>query len=176
MDKKLFFGYGANRSRSKITQIIGHDPGEGVGAILEGYALHNQKLDQIPDPAKAILTKLFGHSFQAYTIRPGEGIVGGIIWSFTQEDLKKIEEWEFVGVWREIVEVIVKSEDLYTVKVLTEKVFDKFSVSNKVDGLYYDEFSFTRVAQEAAPQMNEYYTQKQIEEIRSLIAEQKENH
>ncbi|HVF68942.1 MAG TPA: hypothetical protein VNA13_00070 [Xanthomonadales bacterium] len=171
MDKQLFFGYGANRNRSKITQIIGKDPGEGVGAILESYSLHLQKLDQIPDPAQSDLKDIFGNGFSAYTIRPGKGFVAGIVWSVTEEELKKIKEWEYVGNWRDILEVTVKSEDFYTVKVLTEKVMDIYPVSERVDGIIYSELEFTELKK--GKQKDEYYTKVQLEKIRKLISQQK---
>lgn len=166
MDKKLFFGYGANRNRSKIRQIIGKDPGDGVGAILEGYTLHLQNLDQIPEPAQSDLKNIFGN-FKAYTIRPGKGFVAGIVWSFTDEELEKIKQWEYVGNWREIVEVTVKSEDYYTVKILTEKSIDTFPVSEKVDGIVYNELDFKEL--EKGSKEDEYYTKSQLEKIRKLI-------
>ena len=168
MDKKLFFGYGANRNRSKIKQVIGRDPGEGVGAILEGFSLYLQDLDQIPERVRADLQKIFGGSFKAYTIVKGKGFVMGVIWALTDEDLEKIKEWEYVGEWREIIEVTVKSEDFYTVKVLTEKSMDSFPAINKVDGLYYNELELKEL--EVNKEEDEFYTKKQLEEIRKLLA------
>lgn len=167
MDKKLFFGYGANRNRSRIRQVIGKDPGDGVGAILEGYTLHVQNLDQIPEPAQSDLKEIFGN-YKAYTIRKGKGFVAGIVWSVTEEEFEKIKAWEYVGSWREIVEVTVKSEDFYTVKVLTEKSIDTYPVSEKVDGIIYDEFEFTKLRK--GVKEDEYYTKSQIEKIRQMIS------
>lgn len=168
MEKKLFFGYGANRNRSKIRQVIGRDPGEGVGAILEGYSLYLQDMEQIPERVRADLQKIFGNSFKSYTIVKGKGFVLGVIWAITDEELEKIKVWEYVGEWREIIEVTVKSEDFYTVKVLTEKCIDTFPATKKVDGLYYNELELKEL--EITKEEDEFYTKKQLEEIRKLLA------
>lgn len=167
-NKKLFFGYGANRSRSKIKEIIGRDPGDPVGAIIEGYNLYFQTLKQIPNPAGKILRDLFGGSFKAFTIKKGDGLVGGVVWSFTDKDLEKMKEWEFVGEWREIVKVKVKSEDLYEVDVVTEKSIDSDNVENRVDGLLYNEFRFTARARD--PDQDKYYSEQQIKKLRKLLS------
>src|SRR5438045_1486957 len=109
MVKVLFFGYGANKNRRKIAQIIGRDPQESVGALLEGYVLSTQNLNQIPDPPKELLRNLFGNDFKVYTIIKGEGVVQGSLFEITEEELNKISQWEFVPIWRQIIEVNIKS-------------------------------------------------------------------
>lgn len=170
MGRVLFFGYGANKSRSKIQQIIGKDPGLGVGAILEGYTLNLQSINQIPDIPRQILLKLYSGEFKAYTIRKGDGVVVGAIWEIEEEDLNKIKEWEFVDVWREIIEVSVKTSSEETLKVITEKAKDEFQTEFIVDGLLYDVFGFTKKASD--PTKDQYYTQKQLAKIRSWIAKE----
>lgn len=170
MDKCLFFGYGSNRNRSKIRQIIGRDPGDGVGAIVEGYSLYIQNLEQIPEPAQSDLKNTFG-DFRAFTMRAGRGIIAGIIWSITPEELEVIKQWEYVGIWREIVEITVKSEDFYAVKVLTEKSMDIYPISEKTDGIVYTEFEFKEL--QNSHQEDEYYTKLQIEKIKNLLSLQK---
>lgn len=172
-DKVLFFGYGANRSRSKITQIIGHDPGEAVGAIVEDFKLGIQVVNQVPQQLQEILTSVYGHQFKAYTLTPGEGIVAGVIWAFNKEDLEKLKEWEFIGVWREIVEVRATIFDNTTVKVLTEKSMNQFPITETVDGLLYDEFNFTNLGYKSSAD-KEYYTKQQLEQINRWIQQQVE--
>lgn len=77
MNKILFFGYGANRSREKIKKVISKDPGEGIGAVLEGYVLVDQALMQIPEPPREFLRKVYGNNFKSYSIKKGAGCYPG---------------------------------------------------------------------------------------------------
>ncbi len=169
MSQILFFGYGANRSRQKIQEIIGKDLGEGIGAILNGYTLNIQNLNQIPEKVQDFLRKLYGNDFKAYTIKKGEGVVLGVIWKIDVKDLEKFKEWEFVGLWREIVEIEVTTSTDEVVKVITEKSMDQFPSTFIVDGLIYDTFAFTK-QKVHSPDQQQYYTQKQITTIRNWLA------
>lgn len=170
-EKILFFGYGGNRSQQKIKEILDHDPGNGVGAILSGYTLNVQSLSQIPSTVQSIFQKIYGNEFKAYTIKKGKGIVSGVVWQLTAEDVEKIKQWEFVGDYREIVEAQVTTSSEDAVKVITEKSREEFPTTFIVDGLVYNVFAFAKkeVGDEKDKQ---YYTEKQIEEIRKALSEQ----
>ncbi|MBI2021838.1 hypothetical protein HYS93_03095 [Candidatus Daviesbacteria bacterium] len=170
-DKILFFGYGANKARSKIAYIIGRDPGDHVGAIAEGFVLAVQHLNNIPAKPQSLLRTLYGNEFKAYTLKKGQGLVTGIIWEMTQVDLEKIKQWEFVGEWREIIEIEVESSGGKTTKVLTEKNMDQFKVDGVADGLLYSEFDFVK-KNIINPNQTEYYTKKQINKIKNWLATQ----
>lgn len=165
----LFFGYGAYRSRAKISQITGKTPEGGAGAILEGYQLAFQSLSQIPQPVQDNLRDIWGDEFKAYTLKKGNGIVSGIIWNINEEDFKIIKEWEYVGAWREIIEVEVKTSDGLTFKTFSERVFDSAPIAGIVDGLLYDEFSFVRQSQKKQNEDIEYYTQEQLQLVREQL-------
>lgn len=168
----LFFGYGANRARSKIAYIIGRDPGEHVGAIVEGYVLAVQHLTNVPEKPQSLLRELYGNEFKSYTLRKGEGLVLGMVWELSDEELGKIKEWEFVGIWREIVEIEVKSSGGKMVKILTEKVLDNLKVNEVADGLLYSEFDFIKNDEALNPMEKQYYTNEQIKKIKNWLKSQ----
>lgn len=161
----LFFGYGAYRSKSKMTQVIGYEP-EGLGAILEDHILAIQTLSQISQPAQDLLKSAWGEDFKAYTLKKGKGLVHGIVWNIKEEDFVKIKEWEFIGTWREIVEVEVRTAEDIRLKVFTEKVFEVSPISKAVDGLLYNEFILTDQHEKQKAESIEYYTQEQLKKIR----------
>lgn len=97
MGKILFFGYGANRSRNKLRTLLNRDPGENVGAVVEGYCLGIQTLKQIPEEIKGTLKSIYGENFKAYTLKKGRGIVSGSLWEISTEEIEVIKNWEFVG-------------------------------------------------------------------------------
>lgn len=138
MAKILYFGYGANRSSQKIFEILGKEPGGGNSAVLEGFNLYTQTLSQIPEKPRSILEKVWGGEFRSYTLKKGEGSVAGVLWELDEDELKKLQEWEFVGYWKEMIQVPIKTSSGETVYAVTEKVTDDQSVEGKVDGLFYE--------------------------------------
>jgi hypothetical protein len=171
MDSVLFFGYDIHREGSLISQIIGRHP-NGIAAIIQGYTLCSQRLDQVPNPAQGILRSVFGDSFQSYTLRKGNGIVLGTIWELTDEDLSKIKEFEFEGVWREFFEVEVLSSGMKNVRCITEKVYDNQEILEVVDGLDYDLFLNKKSEQVNSEQLQKYTTD-QIEQIKNWLKTEK---
>lgn len=172
MSKILFFGYGAYKSKQKLKEVIGRDPGEGVGAIVEGFTLHVQELVQVPKQAQDDMRRFWGNEFKAYTLRTGDGVVSGIIWEIEEEELVLVKEWEYDGLWREFIEVEVVTSALEKVKVLTEKSMDQFPTTFIVDGLLYDVFAFTRNEGKTDPNKNEYYDKQQIAKIKQWLSTQ----
>lgn len=165
MDPVFFFGYGAYRNREKIRQVIGRNSQLEFGAILEGYQLCFQSITHIPQKPQEILRYLYGESFKAYTVQKGEGIVAGVVYKIEQEDLENIRKWEFVGLWREIIAVSVRTAGEKTIQVLTEKAMNDTVISETVDGLCYDEFQFTQRKEK----QKEFYTKEQLTYIRRQI-------
>jgi hypothetical protein len=167
-NKILFFGYGSNRSKQKIREALQRDPGQGIGAILHGFTLNVQSLNQIPPEVQKFFQQIYGNDFKAYTIKEGKGIIAGVIWQITNEDLEKLKKWEFVGPYREIIEVEVTTTYDEVVKAYTEKSLDSCPTTFVVDGLTYDVFAF---AKQGAPDPNtqQYYTQEKISEIRKWL-------
>jgi len=136
-DKIYFFGYGANRDVQKIGKILGKTPVSCTGAILEGYSLFYQKLEQIPDPAKGFLRSAWGEDFKAYTINPGSGITAGVIWEITKEDLEIIKKWEFDGIWRQVINIEIKTFEGKKLSAFTDKAINSNDCAGFYDGLNY---------------------------------------
>lgn len=165
MDPVFFFGYGANRNKEKIKEIIGHYPALELGGILEGYQLAYQTLEQIPNPPKEILEKIFGSNFKAYTLKKGDGIVEGTLWQVTEDEAKLIREWEYDGIWREFIQVSIKTAGNKEVRALTEKSNDTYPTIDVVDGLQYDEFLNT----DLQTAQKQYYSENQLNIIRAEL-------
>lgn len=168
MNKILFFGYGANRNINKMFQTIGSRP-EGKGAVAEGFRLAYQSFDQIPEPAKSVLKKIWGSEFRAYTLKEDDGMVVGELWEITKDDFQKIKEWEFIGVWRELIEVVVKTSSGEKMLAFTDRAPDTHPVSGYVDGLSYDEYQFTNLIEKDKEKISMYYNETQLQEIRNNL-------
>lgn len=146
MDKYLFFGYGANRDKKRIEDILKASELEGEdlevkggeGARVDGLVLAIQDLTQIPEKVQEVLEKVWGDSFRAYTLKPGIGQVAGVIWELNERQFKALKDWEFDGVWREVIEREVIASDQRKIKVYTEKAFDNSPIKEIVDGLNYE--------------------------------------
>lgn len=162
-----FFGYGANRDYYKLKEILGKEPKGGKGAILEGFDLAYQTLDQIPEVPRSFLQKVWGDIFRSYTLKKGTGCVSGVVWELEPEDVEKLKEWEFVGKWREIVSVPVKTSDGRTIQALTEKAQDLLPTKEIVDGLNYENNlnNFKKRDTEA-----DEYRLKELSELRKEIS------
>lgn len=167
MAKILFFGYGANRSRDRMLRILGKEPINGRGAILEGYALAIEPLDLVPDGPHKILEQVWGKNFRSYTLKKGEGIVSGRVWELNDEDLK-LAEWEFIGIWRELIHITVKLSNNKNVEAITEKIINTDPITEVVDGLnYIDNLNTEKKEGENDPEDDEY----KILEIKKIRAE-----
>lgn len=171
MSKVLFFGYGANRSRQKLKEFLGKDLGEGVGAVLRGFTLNVQDLNQVPKAQRDLFLQSYGSDWKAYTIKEGEGVVAGIVWELEEDDLNKLKAWEFVGEYREIISIEVITSSNEEIEVVTEKSKDEFPTTFIVDGLNYNTFAFSR-RNIVDPNKQQYYTQKQIENIKKWLNQQ----
>lgn len=134
-----FFGYGLLSDRGVVETIIGRDPGPGKTAIVEGFQLVIQTLSQIPDPAKSKLESAWRtKDFRAYTLRSGSSIVSGVIWEISEEDLRKIKAWEFVGTWREALTATAKTSEGQIISVEIVKAPDNQPFDETVNGLRYE--------------------------------------
>jgi hypothetical protein len=154
MKKVLYFGYGANRAPEMMSWITGRGDFEGKPAILEGWNLCIQRLDQIPKvavptstgprPLQEHLREKWGNDFETYVIRPGRGKVTGTLWTIELKDRELIRNWERVGFWYKEIKVKVKTENGEDIEVITECLGDNQSVDREVDGSNYDPFLLSR--------------------------------
>lgn len=138
MDRIIyFFGYGAYKNKERVNLILKRQP-KGYGAVIENYALHIQALEQVPSPVRERLNKVWGPNFRSYTMRTNPGsMVLGIVWEITEKDFETIRQWEFIGVWREFIQVQVKLFDGRVISAMTEKIPDNHPINEEVDGLDY---------------------------------------
>jgi len=137
MNKIYFFGYGANRSKTRLNDILEKETAGGYGAVLENYVLAIQTLDQLPLEEQEAVKVVWGENFRAYTLKPGKGLVAGLIWELEEKDLNIIKQWESIGKWRELIEVKVETWDGRQIEAITEKAYDKAPIKKIVDGLDY---------------------------------------
>lgn len=142
-----------------------------MGAILEGYSLYFQTLKQIPEPPRELLREVYGSEFKAYTSKKENSLIQGILWEIDTEDFNKLKEWEFIGIWREFVEVTITTSENLTLKAITDKTPESHPVEDRVDGLNYNEFNFVRIKKEAPKFKKDYdtYTKVQIEAIKNWL-------
>lgn len=138
MNKSNFFGYGILRNKRILAEIIHHEPDGGSSAILENYNLCVQTLDLIPNFPRDILQKVWGQNFRSYTLKKGNGIVSGIVWKLSEEDLTKISRWDFIPEWKEIIKVQVKTFSEKIIESVTTKVYDNQSFYALIDGINYE--------------------------------------
>jgi len=100
--KVLYFGYGANREPRMMAAITGDQNLKGTPAVLEGYTLCIQRLDQVPESPRQILR----HSgqpetFESYVaIRDKKGKIFGTVWELTPQQRELVRRWELVGDWQ----------------------------------------------------------------------------
>lgn len=176
--KVLYFGYGANRDPRMIAAITGRPAAELTGspAVLEGYSLAVQRLEQVPDTVVQSapvplsprgMLKDWGEDFTTYVIHPSkDGKVSGTIWELTTEERELIRDWELVDFgWYKDCEGRAKTEDGKEVPVITEMLGAGQQIDHEVDGLHYetwlnDPIRFEIVAEKAR---REYYSRLELD-------------
>lgn len=97
----LYFGYGATADAEIMAAIIGHSP-ELIGkAVLRGFELHVQTMDEIilPPATKQLLLDTWGKDFRSYGLRQAESgtSVEGVIYNIDDKDLVYLDDWEMVA-------------------------------------------------------------------------------
>lgn len=178
MDKILFFGYGANRDKKRIEDILKASGLEGkdltveggYGARVDGMLLAIQNLAQIPEEVQKPLSEVWGTNFRAYTLKPGDGQVAGVLWGFNDKQYEALKKWERDGVWRKFIEVEITTTDQHKLKAFTDKALDDSKIIETVDGLNYE--SNLNIEGMKAPNFeNDEYRIKELETIRQKLAQ-----
>jgi len=150
--KVMYFGYGATRDSGVISIILGKPESALVGrkAVLEGFDLAIQRLDQVPDvilptapsaiSVRESLRKVWGDNFRSYVLKPNSGgRVSGIIWELTPEDIERIKDWELLDFgWFEDTNGEAITPEGNRIPVVTEKIRSDQEVDQVVDGLEYE--------------------------------------
>jgi len=133
-----FFGYGLLIDRTVLQEIIGHDPGVAKSALVEGYSLTYQTIEQIPEIIRPVLMRVWGDSFRAYTLKKGKGFVRGVIWNLSEEEFEKIKKWECIGTWREQKNIKTYTAQGDTIEAETILAIEDQPVKEIVDGINYE--------------------------------------
>jgi hypothetical protein len=163
-----FFGYGANRSKTRLRDILGHDPLGGKSAILSNSTLAIQTLDQIPDEPRQVLEKVWGEKFRSYTVKDGKGEVVGVVWQLDEHDLDLLKKWEYIGEWRQLAEVKVKTADGKEVKALTDRAPEGSLTKEVVDGLNYED-NLNKEGMKPETQEDDEYRIKELRKVREEL-------
>jgi len=179
MAKILFFGYGANRDKKRIEDIlkasalIGDDlkVDGGFGARVDGMLLAIQNLQQVPEEAKKPLMEVWGSNFRAYTLKPGVGQVSGVLWGLNEQQFEALKTWEHDGVWRKFIEIEIITTDQHRLKAFTDKALDDTNVMQFVDGLNYESNLNIAGMKEAVGPENDEYRIKELQNLREKLAQ-----
>jgi len=164
---KYYFGYGANRSKQRVTDILKTEPMGGYGAIIEKYALCYQILEQIPEPPHNLLRKVWGNKFRGYTIKPiSKGLVAGVLWKLTEDQFQRFNEWECIGSWKKIISIPVIMFDGKLEQAYTEIVTNDQQIFEIVDGLYYENNLNPQGIQTV---VNDEYRIKALQKVRAQL-------
>lgn len=105
-------------------------------AVLEGYDLVVQRLDQVPEIPQKIIRGSWGDNFESYNLAPGEGRINGIKCKVTQNQWRRLDDWEF-GEFGWFVPKEVQVRNLVTgrsERVMTMVMGEGQEFDRKVDG------------------------------------------
>ncbi|MBI2021837.1 gamma-glutamylcyclotransferase [Candidatus Daviesbacteria bacterium] len=161
-----YFGYGANRDRRMMEWITGDTSLVGQSAVLKGFKLVVQGLDQVPDsifptaPApfspRQLLQESWTTDFESYTISPDpEGEVVGTLWRLSRLNRDLVREWELVDFgWYQDLRGVVITEDGKEAEIETEGLRANQEYDRQVDGHHYETWlnspeEFARVAEKS---------------------------
>jgi hypothetical protein len=149
----LYFGFGANRDVRMMSAILGKPKSELKAiaqAILEGYELVVQTLEDIPDtispeaPIKrsprSILEESWDDSFRSYAIRRSSfgHRVSGTIWEITPFERERVRDWELIDFgWAEDYLGLARTNNGHEVQIVTERLPAGQKAKIIVNGLLY---------------------------------------
>jgi hypothetical protein len=148
--KIMYFGYGANRDLKAMETTVGSDKLVGRPAVLKGYSLCVQRMDQVPDTIfetspvpispRALLKETWPDDFESYTIKPDpQGEVSGMVWELTPEEMAFVEDLEMYALgWFIGIKAEATMKDGTRIPVQTEGLREGQEVDRVVDGINYE--------------------------------------
>ena len=177
-NKILYFSYGANSRKEMMEAITGNKNLVGKLAILKGFALCVQRLDQVPDAVlssspvslspKKILEESWSDKFRTYMIKPKENSeVEGMVWELTPQERELVRDWELIDLgWYKDMRVKIITEEGKEIEVETEGFREGQEVDREVNGRNYKPFlnrleDFQRVARKSR---EEYFARLKMQE------------
>jgi len=150
--KILYFGYGTTRELEMMKAITGKENLIGKQAILKGYSLYIQKLDQISDEifpnslepisARQILRNNWGENFTSYTMKSDENKeVKGIVWELDELDFELLKNWELNEYgWFKDLKTKVTLENGEIIDVITGELGDGQEIDHEVKDVDYQSY------------------------------------
>jgi hypothetical protein len=179
MAKILFFGYGANRDKKRIEEILRASGLEnddlkvegGFGARVDNMLLAIQNLQQVPDEMRATLLKVWGTNFRAYTLKPGNGQVAGVLWGLNEKQFEALKAWEHDGAWREFIEVEIITTDQHKLKAFADKALDDSKFVQMVDGLNYESNLNIEGMSASDETTTDEYRIQELQKVRTKLAQ-----
>lgn len=146
-----YFAYGANRELEMMKAITGSSVLKGEEAVLPGYELHVQKLNQVPNivvpnaprqvSPRGVLKRSWDDSFESYVATPGSGKIAGTLWKLTEEERELVRHWELIYFgWYQQINVEVNLEGGSIVQAETEILGPGQETDRKVDGMNYPSY------------------------------------
>ncbi len=163
-----YFGYGTIRDPKVIAAILGKSQIalHCIPAILEGYDLAVQRLDQVPDivsqkapshiSPRDLLNKSWSEDFTSYVIKPNlKGRVAGVIWEMTPDEFERMRAWELIDYgWYEDSQGVAKTTDGQLIPVRFHSLGARQAVDRIVNGLDYETWlgrpkEFIKIAERA---------------------------
>ncbi len=129
-----------------IKNLTGQIVLDGKAALLDGYDLVVQRLDQVPESIQPILRRSWGDNFESYNVVSGEGTIRGIRCKITQDQWNRLNDWEFGEFgWFVPKEVQIRDQETGQIeKIVTFVMGEGQAYDRKVDGLNYDPFLMPR--------------------------------
>jgi hypothetical protein len=95
-----YFGYGAMAHPRIFRAVIGREVA-GERAVLPGYHITTQRLEHIPDKARAVLDTVWPDNFRSYTIMRANSDdvvpIPGLIYEITEAEREIVSSWELIA-------------------------------------------------------------------------------
>lgn len=125
-----------------IRILTGKEVQEKEEAVLDGYDLVIQRIDQVPTPAQAIMRESWGDNFESYNLASGQGSIKGIACKVTEDQWDRLRDWEFEEFgWFVSREVGIRNPNTgETKRVLTMVMGEGQQYDRKANGLDFAPF------------------------------------
>ena len=156
-DKFLFFGYGPTRDSRVMQALTGNKDLVGHEAVLKGYKLNLQTLNQVPKSPREILKESFPDGFEFFVVSPDENKeVAGTVWELTAQERDLIRDFELIDLgWYKDSRGKAQTSDGKELDVEVAALREEQKVSREVDGIHHEVWfnckpeDFMRVAEKA---------------------------